>query len=90
MIAVLVSVSTALVGPITFLGLLVTNLTYELFRTHKHHLLITACIMVSATALLIGHFLMERVFNLSIPLSAIINMVGGFYFIYLLLRVKKL
>ena len=90
MIAVLVSVSTALVGPITFLGLLVTNLTYELFRTHKHHLLIIACIMVSATALLIGQFFMERVFNLSIPLSAIINIVGGFYFIYLLLRVKKL
>ncbi|MEL7599910.1 MAG: iron chelate uptake ABC transporter family permease subunit [Proteiniphilum sp.] len=90
MIAVLVSVSTALVGPITFLGLLVTNLTYELFRTHKHRLLIIACIMVSATALLIGQFFMERVFNLSIPLSAIINMVGGFYFIYLLLRVKKL
>ena len=90
MIAVLVSVSTALIGPITFLGLLVTNLTYELFGTHKHHLLITGCIMVSATALLIGQFLMERVFNLSIPLSAIINIVGGFYFIYLLLRVKKL
>ena len=90
MIAVLVSVSTALVGPITFLGLLVTNLTYELFRTHKHRLLITACIMVSASALLIGQFFMERVFNLSIPLSAIITMVGGFYFIYLLLRVKKL
>lgn len=90
MIAVLVSVSTALIGPITFLGLLVTNLTYELFGTHKHHLLIAGCIMVSATALLIGQFLMERVFNLSIPLSAIINIVGGFYFIYLLLRVKKL
>ena len=90
MIALLVSVSTALVGPITFLGLLVTNLTYELFRTHKHYLLIIACIMVSATSLLIGQFFMEQVFNLSIPLSAIINIVGGFYFIYLLLRVKKL
>ena len=89
-IAVLVSVSTALVGPITFLGLLVTNLSYELFKTYKHNLLIAGCIMVSAIALLIGQFLMERVFNLSIPLSAIINMVGGFYFIYLLLRVKKL
>ena len=37
-IAVLVSVSTALVGPITFLGLLVTNLSYELFKTYKHNL----------------------------------------------------
>ena len=34
-IAVLVSVSTALVGPITFLGLLVTNLSYELFKTYN-------------------------------------------------------
>lgn len=90
MIAVLVSISTALVGPITFLGLLVTNLTYELFHTHKHRVIIIACCMVSAISLLIGQFLMERVFNLSIPLSAIINIVGGFYFMYLLLKVKKL
>ena len=89
-IAVLVSISTALVGPITFLGLLVTNLTYELFKTHKHSVIILACCMVSAIALLIGQFLMEQVFNLSIPISAIINIVGGFYFMYLLLRVKKL
>ncbi len=89
-IAVLVSISTALVGPITFLGLLVTNLTYELFKTHKHSVIILACCMVSAIALLIGQFLMEQVFNLSIPISVIINIVGGFYFMYLLLRVKKL
>ena len=89
-IAVLVSVSTALVGPITFMGLLVTNLTYELFKTHKHTVIIAACCIVSAISLLIGQFLMERVFNLSIPLSAIINIVGGLYFMYLLLKVKKL
>ena len=89
-IAILVSVSTALVGPITFLGLLVTNLTYELFKTHKHSIIITACFLVSAIALLIGQFFMERVFNLSVPISAIINIIGGFYFMYLLLRVKKL
>ena len=90
LIAILVSVSTALVGPITFLGLLVTNLTYELFKTHRHSVIIIACCLVSAIALLIGQFLMERVFNLSVPISAIINIVGGFYFMYLLLRVKKL
>ncbi len=89
-IAILVSISTALVGPITFLGLLVTNLTYELFKTHKHSIIIAACCIVSAIALLAGQFIMERVLNLSTPLSAIINMVGGLYFIYLLLKVKKL
>lgn len=89
-IAIMVSVSTALVGPITFLGLLVTNLTYELFRTYRHSIIIAACSLVTAVTLLGGQFVMERLFNLSIPVSAIINLAGGVYFIYLLLRVKKL
>src|SRR5690554_3443408 len=89
-IAVLVSVSTALVGPITFLGLLVTNLTYELFKTHKHKVIIAACCLMTAITLLSGQFVMERVLNLSIPVSAIINLIGGLYFMYLLLRVRKL
>ena len=89
-IAILVSISTALVGPITFLGLLVTNLTYELFKTHKHSVIIAACCIVSAVALLAGQFIMERILNLSTPLKAIINIVGGLYFIYLLLKVRKL
>lgn len=90
-IAVLVSISTALVGPITFLGLLVTNLTYELFKTHRHSILITACCLITAITLLGGQFVMERLFNLSIPVSAIINFAGGLYFMYLLLlRVQKI
>ena len=89
-IAVLASVSTALVGPITFLGLLVSNLTYEIFRTYKHKVIISAAILVTAVTLVGGQFIMERFFKLSIPVSAIINMVGGVYFMYLLLRVKKL
>ena len=89
-IAILVSVSTALVGPITFLGLLVTNLTYELFKTHRHDVIIAACCLVTAVTLLSGQFVMERLFHLSIPVSAIINLVGGLYFMFLLLRVRKL
>lgn len=89
-ISVLASVSTALVGPITFLGLLVSNLTYEIFKTYKHKVIISAAILVTAVTLLGGQFMMERFFKLSIPVSAIINMVGGVYFMYLLLRVKKL
>ncbi|SFS44232.1 iron complex transport system permease protein [Porphyromonadaceae bacterium NLAE-zl-C104] len=89
-IAILVSVSTALVGPITFLGLLVTNLTYELFKTHRHGVIIAACCLVTAVTLLSGQFVMERLFHLSIPVSAIINLIGGLYFMYLLLRVRKL
>ena len=35
-VAVLVSVSTALVGPITFFGLLVANLAYRVVGTDRH------------------------------------------------------
>lgn len=89
-IAILVSVSTALVGPVTFLGLVVTNLTYELFKTHRHGTIIVACCLVTAVTLLSGQFVMERIFRLSIPVSAIINLAGGLYFMFLLLRVKKI
>lgn len=57
LIAILVSIYTVLVGLITFLGLLVTNLTYELFKTHKHSVIITACFLITGIALLIGQFL---------------------------------
>ncbi len=53
-IAILTSTSTALVGPITFLGLLVVNITYELFKTAKHSILLLACILISILALLGG------------------------------------
>lgn len=56
-IAILTSISTALVGPITFLGLLVVNITYELFKTAKHSILLLACILISILALLGGVFL---------------------------------
>lgn len=49
-IAILTSISTALVGPITFLGLLVVNITYELFKTAKHSILLLACILISILA----------------------------------------
>lgn len=88
-IAILVSVSTALVGPMTFLGILVTNLTYELFKTYKHAILIPACCLVSCIVVLIGQFLVEHLFNYSTTISIIINFIGGVYFIYLLLKINK-
>lgn len=89
-IAVLVAVSTALVGPMTFLGILVTNLTYELFKTYKHSILIPACCLVSCIAVLGGQFIVEQVFNFNTTISIIINFVGGIYFMFLLLKAKKI
>lgn len=86
LVAILVSVSTALVGPITFLGLLVTNITKQCFKTYKHSYLIVSSILISILTLVAGQFFVERVFSFSTTLSVIINFLGGIYFIYLLLR----
>lgn len=85
-IAILTSTSTALVGPITFLGLLVVNITYELFKTAKHSILLLACILISILALLGGVFFVSRIFDYNTTISVIINFLGGIYFIYLVLK----
>lgn len=88
-VAMLVSISTALVGPITFLGLLVVNVAKQLFKTYKHTYLISASILISILTLVVGQFLLERVFTFTTTISVIINFIGGLYFIYLLLKESK-
>lgn len=89
LISLLVSVSTALVGPVTFLGILVTNLTYELFQTRKHHYMVWLCSGIACVALLLGQFLVEHIFNFSTTVSIVVNFVGGLYFMYLMLKTRK-
>ncbi len=86
--AVLVSISTALVGPVMFFGLLVTNLTREWLRTYQHRVLLLACSAMSVAALLSGQWVVENVFSFGTTLSVIINFIGGIYFLSLLLRNK--
>ncbi|MES5397590.1 iron chelate uptake ABC transporter family permease subunit [Bacillus amyloliquefaciens] len=88
-VAILVSVSTALVGPIMFLGLLVVNLAREFLKTYRHTYLIAGSVLISIVALVGGQFVVEKVFTFSTTLSVIINFAGGIYFIYLLLKENK-
>lgn len=89
-VAILVSLSTALVGPITFLGIIVVNLTYEITKTYRHSVLLIVGTLISIIALVGGQFLVERVFTFNTTISIIINFIGGIYFINLLLRESKL
>lgn len=87
--SILIAVSTALVGPITFFGLIVANLSYQFFKTYKHSVLIIGAGVMSIFALVGGQWVVERVFTFSTTLSVIINFVGGIYFIYLLLKESR-
>ena len=88
-VAILVSISTALVGPLTFLGLLVVNISKQMLNTYKHSYIIGGSILISILTLVGGQFLVEHVFTFDTTLSVIINFVGGIYFIYLLLNRSK-
>lgn len=87
--SILLATSTALVGPITFLGLIVANLAYQYLVTYKHSILILGASLISIIALVGGQFLVLHVFDLNTTISVIINFVGGLYFIYLLLKESR-
>lgn len=88
-IAIWISVATALVGPILFLGLLVANVTYEFMKTYRHKYLLIASALVSIVALVGGQLVVDRIFSFETTLSVIINFIGGVYFLYLILKENK-
>lgn len=87
--SVLIATSTALVGPITFFGLIVANLSYQYLVTYKHSLHILGAGLISVIALVGGQFVVEHIFDMRTTLSVIINFIGGVYFIYLLLKESR-
>lgn len=86
LISTMVSVSTALVGPVTFLGLLVASLAYQLSSTARHNIILPIAILISIISLVGGQFILERIFQFDTVLSIIIEFVGGIIFIILLLK----
>lgn len=89
-VSIFISISTALVGPITFLGLLVVNLSRQIITTYKQNYLIAMSTLLSVFILVTGQLLAERIFNFSTPVSVIINLIGGIYFMYLLLKESRI
>jgi len=85
-IAVLVAVSTALVGPVTFLGLLVANLAYRTMASDRHAQTVPAAVLWSIIFVVGGQTLLERVLGLNTTVSVIIEFVGGLLFLILILR----
>ena len=81
-----IAVATAMVGPISFLGLIIANISRQLLKTYRHTQLIAGAAMMGVIALIGGQFIVERVFVYSIPISVFITVAGGIYFLYLILK----
>lgn len=85
-ITLCIAVATAMVGPISFLGLIIANISRQLLKTYRHTQLIAGAALMGVIALIGGQFIVESVFVYSIPISVFITVAGGIYFLYLILK----
>lgn len=85
-VALLVSISTALAGPLMFFGLLVTNLTYWISKSNKHLFVLLMTVLISIVCLIGGQLLHEQILGIGLPFILLIELLGGVMFVVLLLR----
>lgn len=83
-----IAVATAMVGPISFLGLIIANLARQLLKTHKHVHLIIGSALIGMLAIIAGQLISQHVYSYAVPISTFVTIGGGIYFLYLLLFKK--
>ena len=88
-VTVCIAVATAMVGPISFLGLIIANLARQLLKTYRHTQLILGSALFGVIVLVGGQLIVEHVYSYAIPVSVFITIGGGVYFLYLLLRTRR-
>ena len=84
-----IATATAMVGPISFVGLIIANLSRQLLKTYRHTQLIAGSALFGVIVLVGGQLVVERVFVYAVPVSVFITVGGGAYFLYLLLSQRK-
>lgn len=90
LVAVLMATSTALVGPMTFLGFLVATLAYQFADTHDHRLIFPVAVLTAFSILAGAYFVMKNVFYAQGMVSILIEIVGGTVFLIVILRKGRL
>lgn len=86
LVSVLMSISTALVGPLTFYGFLVATLTYQAAPTYDHRYLFPMALAIGFLIITGAYFFMYHVFRAQGVVSVIIEIFGGLTFLVVLLR----
>lgn len=90
LVSVLMAVSTALVGPMTFLGFLVATLAYQFAASYDHRYIFPIAVLVAFVVLAGSYFVMKNIFYAQGVVSIIIELVGGSVFLFMILRKGRL
>ena len=84
-----IAIATAMVGPISFLGLIIANLSRQLLKTYRHGQLVLGSALFGILVLVGGQLVTEHVYTYAIPVSVFITLGGGIYFLYLILANRR-
>ncbi len=87
-VTIFIAIATALVGPISFLGLIIANISRGFFKTFRHTYLMVGSFLFGIVVLFFGQILIEHVFSYTAVISVFINLFGGGYFLYLIFKSK--
>lgn len=90
LVSVLMSISTALIGPLTFYGFLVATLAYQAAPTYDHRYIFPMALAIGFLVLTGGYFFMYHIFKVSTAVSVIIELFGGLIFLIVILRKRAL
>lgn len=87
-VVIMVSTATALVGPLTFLGFMIANITYLVVSHHYSKRFVVGS-LIGFIFIVCAQLLTERFFNYRYNLSLMIEGFGGLIFFLLLFRRER-
>lgn len=90
LVSILMSISTALIGPLTFYGFLVATLSYQAAPTYDHRYIFPMALAIGFLIITSAYFFMNHIFNAQGVVSVIIELFGGIIFLIVILRKRAL
>lgn len=88
-IAALVATSTAVVGPVSFFGLLVAALANHFSPSVKHSIRLPMAFCLAGILLVGGQTVFEHLLGMKAVLSVVVEFAGGLVFLWLVLKKKR-
>lgn len=90
LVSVLMAMTTAMVGPMTFLGFLVAMLAYQFADTYDHRLVLPMAFLIGYAVLSTAYFVLRHVFYAQGRVTIIIEVIGGVTFLVHIMRKGRL
>ena len=88
-IAALVATATAVVGPVSFFGLLAAALANHFAPSMRHSVRLPMTVCVGGILLVGGQTVFEHLLGMKAVLSVVVEFAGGLVFLYLVLKRKR-